>query len=447
MKWLIVLAAVIVLTGCRGKQKSSAQAPAPVPQTALADLDVDTVALRTQLVLLADQTSARIAGTTTQIARITNDPRIQEQTILFKLRVIPVMYNLTNHPDARAAFLYSWMFSVRLLGYLTDGEGRALFGDEQPLIVKTAQDLLGDIVSLGYKYFPTAAMDEVRDDIDEIAAANPMGAAMGTQTVTLPANTTPQQRGAIDSILGAPVRGLEGVGSTPEAIQAVALTIENLMNLIKQMPQFVRWQTELLLLQSESQPAVLELREDVTRISKSIESVAQTVKTLPADLRRELDAALVEAQETIVALDTALAKAQSITADVKDATANIKATTDTVSTIIAAVVPPPSEQPAQAETEPGEPFDMKDVVKTSEQLHATAVELRAIVEDLQSGAAQDLLAYVDTASRATIDHAVAQTNTLLDQLTRRALYLIGAMLVALVIYRFIAVKLIRKPLR
>ena len=253
MKWLTVLAAVIVLTGCRGKQKSSAQAPAPVPQTALSELDVDTVGLRTHLVLLADQTSAQISGTTTQIARSTNDPRIQEQTILFKLRSIPVMYNLANHPDARAAFVYSWMFSVRMLDYLTDGEGRTLFGDGQPLIVKTAQDLMQSIMDLGYQFFPKAVMDEVHEEIDELADANPMGAAMGTQTVTLPANATEQQRGAIDAILGAPVRGLEGVGSTPEAIQAVWLTIENLMNLIRQMPQFVRWQTELLLLQTESQ--------------------------------------------------------------------------------------------------------------------------------------------------------------------------------------------------
>ena len=90
---------------------------------------------------------------------------------------------------------------------------------------------------------------------------------------------------------------------------------------------------------------------------------------------------------------------------------------------------------------------MKDVVKTTEQLHATTVELRAIVEDLQSGAAQDLLAYVDTASRATIDHAVAQTNTIVDRLTLRIFYLIGALFVVLVTYRFIAVKLIRTPPR
>ena len=97
--------------------------------------------------------------------------------------------------------------------------------------------------------------------------------------------------------------------------------------------------------------------------------------------------------------------------------------------------------------DPGEPFDMKDVVKTTEQLYATTVELRAIIEDLESGAAQDLLAYVDTASRATIDHAVDQTNTIVDRLTVRVFYLIGVLLVALVTYRFIAVKLIRTPLR
>ena len=445
MKWLTAFAGAIALAGCAGKETS--RAPLAVPETALSSSDIDTIGLRTELLLLADQVGARIAGTTSEIARRTTDPRVREQTILFKLRVIPVMYTLTSHPDPRAAFLYSWMFSVRMLGYLTEGEGRTMFGDEQPLIVKTAQRLVRDIVGLGYRYFPKADMDEVGDDIDKIAVANPVGAIIAAQTVTLPPNTTQQQRGAINAILGAPVRGLEGVGSTPEAIQAVSQTIESLMNLVRQMPQFIRWQTELLLLQAQSQPAMVELREDVTRISKSVESVAQTVATLPADIRTELDAALAEARETIAALDSALTKAQTITADVNEATANIKVTTDTVKTIVAAFVPPRSESPAPAETDPGEPFDMKDVVKTTEQLYATTVELRAIIEDLESGAAQDLLAYVDTASRATIDHAVDQTNTIVDRLTVRVFYLIGVLLVALVTYRFIAVKLIRTPLR
>ena len=447
MKWLTVLTAVMVLAGCAGKQKSSAPAPLPVPDTALSSSDVDVVGLRTALVLLADQTGAQIAGTTSEIARRTADLRVREQTILFKLRAIPVMYSLANLPDARAAYLYSWIFATRLREYLTEGEGRALFGALQPLIVETADGLERTIVNLGYQYFPKAVIDKVRDDIQEIAAVNPVGAIIGTQIVTLPEDTTAQQRGAIDSILGAPIRSLEGVGSTPEAIIAMTQTIENLLYLVKQMPQFIRWQTELLLLQAESQPAVVELREDVTRISRSVESVAQTVATLPADVRTELDAVLAEARETIAALDSALTKAQTITADVNEATANIKATTDMVNTIVAAVVPPPSERSAPAETDPGEPFDMKDVVKTTEQLHAMTVELRAIVENLESGAAQDLLAYVDTASRATIDHAVAQTNTIVDRLTVRVFYLIGALLVVLVTYRFIAVRLIRPAAR
>ena len=446
MKCLTALMVVMVLAGCAGKKKSIAASLA-VPETVLSSSDVDAVGLRVQLLLLADQTSAQIAGTTSEIARRTTDLRVREQTVLFKLRAIPVMYSLANLADARAAYLYSWIFTQRLREYLTKGEGRALFGDLQPLIVEAADGLERSIVSLGYQYFPKAVMDEVRDDIEAIAAANPVGAIIGPQTVRLPETTTAQQRGAVDSILGAPIRSLEGLGSMPEAINAMTQTVEILLYLIKQMPQYIRWQTELLLLQAETQPGVVELRQDVTRISRSIESVAQTVETLPADLRQELDAALAEARQTITAIDTALAKAQTITADVKEATANIKATTDTVNTIVAAVMPPPSEGRAPAETEPGEPFDMKDVVKTTEQLHATTVELRAIVEDLQSGAAQDLLAYVDTASRATIDHAVAQTNTIVDRLTLRIFYLIGALFVVLVTYRFIAVKLIRTPPR
>ncbi len=41
------------------------------------------------------------------------------------------------------------MFSLRMLDYLTEGKGRTLFGDEQPLIVKTAQDLMRDVIALG----------------------------------------------------------------------------------------------------------------------------------------------------------------------------------------------------------------------------------------------------------------------------------------------------------
>ncbi len=435
-----------MIAGCAGKQKaagtSSTIAPPP-PETALATSEVNTEALRTALLLLADQLSARIAGTTTEIAARTSDPRIREQTILFKLRTIPVMYSITHNPDPRAAYLHDWIFIVRMRLYLTMGQGRTLFGDLQPLIVDAAAATEKDLVEIGYRYFPKDVMDEVSDDIEAIAADNPIGVDLHSGALRMPEATGAKQRGAIDSILGAPVRGLEGVGSTPEAIHAATQAFEEFMRLVQQLPQYVRWQTELLLLQVESQDAVVQTREDLDRISRSIESIALTVDTLPADLRKELDTALNEARVTIEALDTSLDKARSIAADVNEATANIKDTADTVNEIVAAVVPAPSAEPPV--TSDSEPFDMKDVLRTTEQLHATTVELRGLVADIESGAAKDLLAEVDRASTATIDHAAAQANLIVDRLTWRAIYLIGALVLGLVIYRVVAVKLIRPP--
>ena len=58
---------------------------------------------------------------------------------------------------------------------------------------------------------------------------------------------------------------------------------------------------------------------------------------------------------------------------------------------------------------------------------------------------KDRLAEVDRASTATIDHAVAQANAIVDRLTWRAIYLIGALVLGLVMYRVVAVKLILPP--
>ena len=434
-----------MFAGCAGTQKAAGTSStiAPPPETALATSEVDPEKLHTALLLLADQMSARIAGTTTEIAARTSDPRVREQTILFKLRAIPVMYTIAYDPDPRAAYLHGWIFLVRMRMYLTVGQGRTLFGDQQPLIVDAAVATLHDLVEVGYRNFPREVMDEVSDDIEAIAAVNPIGVNLHTGALQMPEVSSAKQRGAIDSILGAPVRGLEGVGSTPEAIHAATRSFEEFMRLIQQMPQYVRWQTELLLLQVESQDAVVQTREDLDRISRSIESIATTVSTLPADLRKEINEGLDQARVTITALDTSLDKAGSIAADVNEATANIQQTAETVNEIVAAVVPAPSATPPV--TTDSEPFDMKDVLRTTEQLLATTVHLRGLVADIESGGAKDLLAEVNRASTATIDHAVAQANVIVDRLTWRVIYLIGALVLGLIIYRVVAVRLIRPP--
>ncbi len=445
MKRTALLVGVIVLSGCAGKQKT--QTDATVPDTALATTEIDSQALRVALVLFADQASAQLAGTTSEIATRTTDPRVREQTVLFKMRTIPIMYGIVQHSDPRAAYLQAWIFTLRMRGYLTDGVGRNIFGDQTKLIVQTARGLEKDIVEIGYRHFPREVMDQVSDKIAEIAADNPVVNLQGG-VAPVPNVASQEQRGAVNSILGAPVRGLEGVGSTPEAIQIATQSLENMMHLLQRMPQYIRWQVELFMLEVQSQEIVVQARQDSDRISKSIESIAQTVDALPADVRKEIDAALGEARQTIEALDTALDKAGTIAAEVNEATANIRETVDTVNTIVAMVVPAPSPESTPApETTEREPFNMKDLLTTTEQLHATTVELRGLVGDLESGAVKDLLAEVNAASTATIDHVVAQTNAIVDRATWRGIYLIGALVLGLVIYRVVAVRLIDPPSR
>lgn len=75
--------------------------------------------------------------------------------------------------------------------------------------------------------------------------------------------------------------------------------------------------------------------------------------------------------------------------------------------------------------------ELQDLVKATDNLCETTVELRGLVDDLESGAAKNLLAEVNTTSTA-----------LIDRITLRGLLLIGALVVGLVLYRVIVALLV-----
>ena len=61
------------------------------------------------------------------------------------------------------------------------------------------------------------------------------------------------------------------------------------------------------------------------------------------------------------------------------------------------------------------------------------------------GGAEEVLEEGKRGGAATIDHAVAEANVIVDRLTWRVIYLIGALGLGLIIYRVVAVRLIRPP--
>jgi hypothetical protein len=67
--------------------------------------------------------------------------------------------------------------------------------------------------------------------------------------------------------------------------------------------------------------------------------------------------------------------------------------------------------------------------------------LRALVDDLNDGKLDGVIAEVNNASTTTIDQAAERAAALIDRLTWRLLIVVGVLLGGLVVYRLIASRL------
>ncbi|MHC4142887.1 MAG: hypothetical protein ACYSUF_13845 [Planctomycetota bacterium] len=67
--------------------------------------------------------------------------------------------------------------------------------------------------------------------------------------------------------------------------------------------------------------------------------------------------------------------------------------------------------------------------------------MRALVDDLNDGKLDGVIAEVNNASTTTIDQAAERAAALIDRLTWRLLIVVGVLLGGLVVYRLIASRL------
>ncbi|MHC4217586.1 MAG: hypothetical protein ACYSU7_03935 [Planctomycetota bacterium] len=443
---LILLAAV----GCNGSSKT--QGPPPPTQLQYFQAkEIDPIRLKNALVLFADRTSAIISGTMSDIAAGTTDRSVREQTVLLKIRAIPVAYVFAANPDPRVGFLDMWTFVARLRYHVTDGPGYNQFGDQQQLAIDAARTTEEEFLVLAHRFFPDELIETTTPEIESAAARHPL-----TTDILVPGASASGGGGAADAVLSvpmSPVRGLEGIGGTPDAIDRFTAVAAVFAQHLDTAPERLRWQLELLALEADSLESVVELRENFDQLASSVDRIATTAETLPADIRAELDEALRGADTRIAALKEVLDKSEVVAAQARATTEALaeagvawEATVDSANEFMAAVGQMTGSGDTAAAPGPdAEPFQINDVTLAAEEIRNTTAELRGLLDDFEDGKLDAALAGFDAASRSTIDAAGERTEDLIDRLTYRAILVVSALVVGLVLYRLLAERVIRRP--
>ena len=403
---LIALALTALATpGCNSAAPKSTLASTATPERILLRNFVDFFTIQ-------------VGRAADSIAQNQTDPAISRNTVYWKLRMIPMAQRALLLADDQAAALQLWLLSASQLEALGGPTGLDFMGAQgQPLAVAACQEILDDADELASTLLTPQQYAAAKPRLLEFARQHTgtAGLEMSGDDVRKWTNT---MSGILEKpfhMLQAPLSSLNPVGGLSDT----ALAVQNFTDQftlarmhVDYMPQELRWNAQLLLMEAAETVKVNQLVKSVTDISASATSLAETARTLPADVRAELHALVTDLDEhqadlqaTLQQLDTTITDTESAARALDAMGASFTGMFDGFTKVMATFESDPGAPPTPPERQ-GPPFDINDYGRTADKLTATAQALTALLTraDALAGAGPPpLVTDTEAALRALID--------------------------------------------
>ncbi len=456
--------------------------------------------LRDALNRFEDYLEENIKQAAGEIDSQTQNVEMRRATLLWRMRIIPACQSALKVDDPLRAFIDCWTLTVRMRQYLADGEGRTLFGEWQGTAIAAARRAEAEIERVGTMFLPADQLPRARDEVQAFARQHPLRAGFADATVRAPAAKQGGVPSALSTVLSvplAPFRTFEGIDRGATAIHEFANVAARFTDVVEEIPEAVRWQLELLLLDLNQNPMILAALATLGEVAANANRIVTVADKLPERLRDEatrllneidakqnnLQATLDRAEKTAATVERALERVDLVANAIEatgwsvadagqawgDAARTIGQTVHDMydlgksprggtATLPAAVAPgspvpvvpapsmdrdPHAPRPAPA-TAPARSreFDIKDyrdtadaVTGTARELQALAVEIRAMIE---SQRLSEQIRDVDGRVIGAIDLTSARARSLTDHVAWRAAQIAVLIFVLAVGYRIIA---------
>lgn len=379
--------------------------------------------LRGQLEFLIEGEAARLESFCAGLAAQVEDPGVRRAAQLWKMAVIPELRSSLERADDQAALLHLWARNAQMQHYFSDGAGVALFGVHAPSGVEIFRELTGRIeklaqIELGPERFPkalTLVQTYTRGNALEV---DPLQAA--AQDSQLNALLRDSLGKPLDVVMQ-PLRAIhpgKGLDETAQAVRAFGNTVDDVRRVVALLPEQIRWQTELLLLDLDESRTRTSAQASLSALSKSAERLSHTAEVLPGEIEErairllgELEAGQGELRAT---LESGTATAHALT----ESAQAIDAALATFAQLSAELKGPP-RPPGEPMPPPGKPFEIEQYTRTADALTASLVELNAALERVRELSAPESSARL----AALVDTGVAAAG--------RRLFLYGAGLIVL----------------
>ena len=278
----LIAALLICAAGCLPKAK-------PATVTTPAGQELNARELRVRLYELTTQLGGILETAADRIAEETEDRQVRRNALVFKATAIPTLQRSAFHSDSFLSAAEVWLLSVQLRHWISDGEGREQFGDQQWIAVEAAERMQRQVEA----FVESAGGNtdgEAGRQIEKFARQHPIEGAIGARGTAITPLVRYMRKGKMSAFAS--------VGSMVDSIDDLS---DRLAIYGELLPKQARWQAEILLQeQGFDQIEVDAVLADLERIGNSAEQLQTFLDEIPVMIDERIEA-------TIPTLETAIA--------------------------------------------------------------------------------------------------------------------------------------------
>ncbi len=356
------------------------------------------------------------AGDRIRTATRARDPR--RNTLIWRIRMIPLARQAAFRPDPQEAYVAALALASAQSAYLEGSAGAELFGEQQSIAVEAAHQIESNALAVGRAFLSERQLARLENEVDQLVERHPIRGTFAADAL-IEGFTETTSKGLFSWVIDLPMvpfRALSGVSDTAQAVNSFNETAQEFTDTLGDLPQLTRWQLELLLYDAEELEAVDRALAAAESFATGADRISTVAETLPAELGAELAARLEEARATIAELDSALARAESLSGPLTHVADRVGDASAQWTALLADIERRDESEP------PGRPFDVREYETAADHIADASREIRALVTELRG-----------------LD--VGAAGPLLDRAAWRAGLLILVFFAALFVYRFAASRL------
>jgi len=398
----------------------------------------DPVEVQQKLLRFADEYSMRMIAGVDNLRRGTNamEPAKALQT---KIDIGSETWSIAAGPNAVADLLDMTVFvTVTRMAIEEYWQPRVFGGSALPLLVYS-RNAETEIWELADTVLTPEQEAELHRSIAVWHSKNPLpeslvaARALGFASQVAEAGQSAEaEPGSVFSLLM--IDPLAGMDPAVREIAQTRMFAERALFLTQKMPMLLRWQTELLSLNATQLPAVQQVVSNSTQIAASVERFAAVAEKLPDQVsaeRAEILKALQSQEKDVASLmssGTQMSDSLNTTLTTFDALMKRFGVGDTNKT---------SSPPATN----AEPFRIQDYTQTAAQLEATARQLTELLVTLDQTIGSTNLLQLSAQVGPVVRQAQTSSREIVDYAFWKAILLVGIVFVAVLLYRFLAIRL------